>query len=332
MIKCYLRDTVVKEFHATNSERFEQNRFAVGFGLEADAKLKLIPFGLGAKRVTTAPPYKLQLQRYCIFMNRQNHFRNRPKYLGLMVQICRLCAKFVTLWRERRDNKLLIRSMLINANYTDYDHGRLEAVRQFVEAEIVPCYDAFDAGHRRDHAHYVIDESLRLARYYPEADAAVVLAAAAYHDLGLCEGRETHHLASGRIVRADERLRRWFTEEEIEEIACAVEDHRASSSHAPRSLTGRLVAEADRQIDGDTIIRRTIQFSLSHYPTLDIEGHYRRVVEHLHEKYGPDGYLRLWIPESDNAVRLAEFHALLADKAAIRRAFDRHYSALVVNR
>lgn len=37
------------------------------------------------------------------------------------------------------------------------------------------------------------------------------------------------------------------------------------------------------------------------------------------------GYLRLWIPESDNARKLAELRALIHDTARLREAFGRIY-------
>jgi uncharacterized protein len=43
----------------------------------------------------------------------------------------------------------------------------------------------------------------------------------------------------------------------------AVEDHRASASHSPRSIYGKIVAEADRDIEKDIVIRRTIQYGLA---------------------------------------------------------------------
>ena len=185
-------------------------------------------------------------------------------------------------------------------------NDKYNEIASFIEREIVPRYDAFDAGHRRDHVHYVMEESQRLAQYYPSVDRAMLLVAAAYHDLGLEVGRKVHHTESGSIIRKDQRLMRWFSAEEIETIAQAAEDHRASSDHDPRSIYGRLVAEADRQIDGDTIIRRTIQFSFKHYPFLDKEENYKRLLEHMAEKYDEGGYLKLWIPESSNANRLQE--------------------------
>jgi len=201
-------------------------------------------------------------------------------------------------------------------------------IREFVEREIVPRYDGFDAGHGRDHVLTVISQALQLSEFYPEADKCLLLVAAAYHDLGLVNGREHHHTDSARIVREDMRLRQWFTEEEINIIADAAEDHRASSDHEPRTIYGRIVAEADRIIDGETIVRRALQYGMKHEPGLDREGQYRRLMEHMREKYDYGGYLKLWIPESDNARNLEAFRQTLADEKAFRHMFDTIYETL----
>jgi uncharacterized protein len=206
---------------------------------------------------------------------------------------------------------------------------RIDAIQEFIQQEIVPRYDGFDAGHGRDHVQTVMSQALSLAQHYPEVDTAVLLTAAAYHDLGLVNGREHHHTDSARIVREDERLRQWFTDEEINLIADAAEDHRASSGHEPRTIYGRIVAEADRIIDGETIVRRALQYGMKHEPGLDREGQYARLMEHMREKYDYGGYLKLWIPHGDNARRLEAFRQLLADPEAFRRLFDKIYNSLI---
>ena len=195
------------------------------------------------------------------------------------------------------------------------------AIIAYVEQEILPRYDHFDAAHQRNHADEVIERSLALAKHY-EVNNDMVYAIAAYHDTGLCEGRDTHHLVSGRIIREDLKLRDWFTEEQIETMAQAAEDHRASSDHEPRTIYGKIVAEADRLITPEKVIRRTIQFGRDHYPELDKEGQYQRFRQHLLEKYSDTGYLRLWIPESDNAVRLEQLRQIIRDEKALREAFE----------
>ena len=201
-------------------------------------------------------------------------------------------------------------------------------IMQFVERESVPRYDSFDAGHNRDHVHTVISQAMTLAQYYPEVDCCLLLVAAAYHDLGLINGREHHHTDSACIIREDSRLRQWFSEDEINTIADAAEDHRASSDHEPRTIYGRIVAEADRIIDTNTIVRRALQYGMKHQPGLDREAQYNRLMDHMREKYDYGGYLKLWIPQSDNAKRLEEFRKTLADETAFRRLFDTIYDQL----
>ena len=203
-----------------------------------------------------------------------------------------------------------------------------EEIREFIEREIVPRYDAFDAGHNRDHVHTVMSQALSLAQYYPEVDRCMLLVAAAYHDLGLINGREHHHTDSAHIIRQDERLRQWFSDEEINTISDAAEDHRASSNHEPRTIYGRIVAEADRIIDSETIVRRALQYGLKHNPELDREGQYERLMDHMREKYDYGGYLKLWLPQGDNARRLEEFRQTLADEKAFRKLFDNIYETI----
>ena len=198
-------------------------------------------------------------------------------------------------------------------------------MRNYIETEIIPSYETFDKAHRTDHVRQVIAESLKLASHY-EVNERMVYTIAAYHDIGLCEGRERHHLVSSRMLRGDKRLYEWFTDEEIETMAQAVEDHRASCGHAPRSIYGCIIAEADRLIDPMLVLLRTVQYGLSHYPKLSKEQHYLRFCEHLQEKYAEGGYLKLWIPESDNAAHLTELRAMIADEANKRKLFEQFFA------
>ncbi len=217
-------------------------------------------------------------------------------------------------------------------------------LEKYIYEEVVPRYREFDDAHKEDHALTVIAQAMHLLEGRDEwvsshectdsfwltaVDENMLLAAAACHDLGLVNGRDNHHMDSGVIIRSDSRLAQWFTSEQIETIAQAAEDHRASGKGAPRSIYGMIVAEADRVIDGETIIRRTIQFGFKHYPDLDREGHIARAIAHLHEKYGRGGYLRLWIPWSENAIRLNALQDIIADPDAILHEVERIYDSLL---
>ena len=196
---------------------------------------------------------------------------------------------------------------------------------RYVEDEIIPHYAAFDKAHREDHVRKVIEEAINMSVHY-DVDENMLYAAAAFHDTGLVDGREVHHLSSGRIIREDPNLRKWFTSEQIETIARAAEDHRASNGNEPRSIYGRIVAEADRDIEPMRILRRTVQYGIEHYPELDKEGHWRRMLEHLAEKYDYGGYLKLYIPESRNAVGLQTLRDIIHEPDRLRNIFEDFYN------
>ena len=195
----------------------------------------------------------------------------------------------------------------------------------YIETEIIPRYEKFDKAHNLSHVQTVIDESLALAKLYPQADERLVYTIAAYHDTGLCRDRATHHLVSGEIIAADANLLQWFDKAEIKIMREAVEDHRASTDHEPRSIYGKIVAEADRIIDADITLRRTVQYGLKQNPTADEAWHYQRFYKHLMEKYAPGGYLKLWFPDSKNAGRLKELQTIIADEIRLRSIFHQMF-------
>lgn len=200
----------------------------------------------------------------------------------------------------------------------------------YIENEIIPRYDNFDAAHQRYHVNMVIQQSVEISKLL-DVDVNMVYVIAAYHDTGLCEGRERHHEVSAQIIKADENLRKWFTEEQIQMMADAAEDHRASAKQEPRTIYGRIVAEADRFIDPETIVKRTIQYGLDHYPELSKEQQYDRMLQHLHEKYGRNGYLKLWFPNSPNAARLERLRQMIDEEREIKRIFDLQRNVLKQN-
>mgnify|MGYP000630303597 CR=1 FL=1 len=197
-------------------------------------------------------------------------------------------------------------------------------LQNYVRQSIIPQYANFDKAHQIDHVEKVIEESLKLATHY-EVDYSMVYVIAAYHDLGLYEGREFHHITSGKVLLADETLRRWFTDEQLLQMKEAIEDHRASNKQAPRTIYGMIVAEADRIIDPEVTLRRTVQYGLKQNPAADEVWHYQRFYDHLMEKYAPGGYLKLWFPHSKNARQLKELQAIIADEVRLRSIFHQMF-------
>ena len=191
----------------------------------------------------------------------------------------------------------------------------------FVEQEILPRYNAFGRSHGLQHVLRVIHNVIELARL-TGADVDMAYTIAAYHDLGMEGPRAIHHITGGKILMADKRLTRWFSSSQIRIMKEAVEDHRASSSRTPRSIYGKIIAEADRDIAPDTVFLRAVEFGLENYPQIDKEHQWGRFRLHVREKYGRRGYLRLWIPESPNAKNLEMIRQTIDDEKKLRAVFN----------
>ena len=200
---------------------------------------------------------------------------------------------------------------------------------ELVEKQILPRYTAFGESHGLYHVTRVIKNSLELARMLG-ADINMTYTIAAYHDLGMEGPRAIHHITSGKILTADARLKKWFSPEQIKIMREAVEDHRASASHAPRSIYGKIVAEADRDIDIDTVFTRAIQYGIEHDPDKDKEWQFKRFDSHMEEKYSNNGYIKLWIPHSPNEKKLKELRDIIVNKELLRQYFDKIYDKIIV--
>lgn len=181
-------------------------------------------------------------------------------------------------------------------------------LREYCEGQILPLYLAHDKAHGPEHVRTVIQNSLELAEQLPECRGVnldMVYTVAVYHDVGVRYGRKNHEAASGKWLMEDEALKRWFTEEQRQTMREAVEDHRASRQEPPRNLYGRIVSEADRDLEPERIVRRCMEYGAENCPGLSDEEQIKRTIEHVRDKYGESGYLHLWLPCPKNQAGLA---------------------------
>ena len=195
-------------------------------------------------------------------------------------------------------------------------------LKNYVEEKILPSYRDYEASHNREHIETVIANSFELIEDL-DVDIDMVYTIAAYHDIGIRYGRSDHHLTSAKCLLEDRRLRNWFTQEEILIMKEAIEDHRASSRRRPRSIYGCIVAEADRDIDPERIVRRCVQFEENAHPGASIEEVYGHILKHLDEKYSEHGYLKLWLPSRKNEEGLKILREWMKN-GEIRKVIDRY--------
>lgn len=189
-----------------------------------------------------------------------------------------------------------------------------EELVKYIENEVFPKYDKNEEGHGIKHIKIVIKRSLELAKDY-DVNLNMVYTIASYHDLGHYIDRKTHEIISAKMFMQDEKIRQWFTDEQIIIIKEAIEDHRASSNHEPRTIYGKIISTADRTIiDIDSTIKRTYSYGKRNYINLSEEQQIERVYRHLTEKYGENGYAKVYLEDKEFEDALDKLRQALSNK------------------
>jgi uncharacterized protein len=191
-----------------------------------------------------------------------------------------------------------------------------------IKNNVFPLYAKNDKGHQLDHIEFVITRSLELSKNL-EVDNNMVYTIAAYHDCGHHIDKDKHEIISADIMFHDDNLRKFFSAKQIKIIKEAIEDHRASLDREPRSIYGKIVSSADRSIDVDAPFRRSYLYSLKHCPDYTAEQHVERVYNHIKEKFGPNGYAKMYLKDKAYENYLREIAALLADKEQFIERFNK---------
>jgi uncharacterized protein len=186
-------------------------------------------------------------------------------------------------------------------------------------------YQAFDQAHQYDHVHHVLKTSLELAKQFEDLKLDLVYVIAFYHDIGNLFGRDQHHITGAKYLEEDQTIQNYFNKDDIKIMKEAIEDHRASHDDPPRSIYGKIIAEADRDIVPEVIVKRTVQFGLSHYPSISKDQHINRAIEHINEKYGRNGYLKLWLDSKKNVSGLEAIRKMLENKEELYKTVEKYY-------
>ena len=187
-------------------------------------------------------------------------------------------------------------------------------LKEYIESNIFPVYSKNDQGHNLDHIKYVINRSIRFANTVPDINYNIVYTVAAYHDIGHHIDPKKHEIISAQMMYNDAKLKEFFSDEERIVIKEAIEDHRASSDHEPRSIYGKIVSTADRNNTVEACLRRSYTYGKRLEPNSTDEELYERAHKHLNLKFGENGYAKFYFKDEEYEKFLSEIRALLADK------------------
>lgn len=171
-------------------------------------------------------------------------------------------------------------------------------LKTYIQEEILPIYQKNDWAHQEWHIYEVIEKSLKLAKNL-EVNENMVYTIACFHDIACFKGRKDHEINSAIMLKENQKLKEFFTEEQIECMAKAITDHRASLEYVPRNIYGKIISTADRFTNLKSLLRSTHSYSLEFFPNLSLEEMFQRSYDYIEKKYGPNGYGKIYLPYKD---------------------------------
>jgi uncharacterized protein len=189
-----------------------------------------------------------------------------------------------------------------------------DEIREHIENNVFPEYQKNEPAHNLSHIKYVIDRSFKFAQTVPNINYDIVYVVAAYHDIGHHIDPKKHELVSAEIMQKDQELKKFFSEDELKIIKEAIEDHRASSDHEPRSIYGKIVSTADRNNSVNSCLERSYFYGKKLHPEYSDDELFNRAYEHLKQKFGENGYAKFFFKDEEYEKFLTDIRKLLSNK------------------
>jgi len=190
-------------------------------------------------------------------------------------------------------------------------------LKKYIEENILPLYDSNIGGHGIDHINTVISRCFELVSEFElDVDLNMVYVIAAFHDIGYKANPDEHEDVSSEMFRNNEHIKSFFNEEQINIIADAIVDHRASLEYEPRSIYGKIVSSADREISVENMLERSILFQSDKHknenPTI------MQIIDYSYEKlsskYGKGGYAKMYFQDKKYLDYINKMQEILDDK------------------
>ena len=180
------------------------------------------------------------------------------------------------------------------------DVNKIEEEINYVEDKVLPLYDTNIGGHGRDHILTVIMRSFEIKKEFDlSLKNKLILIIAAYHDIGYKKDPDNHEQVSSEIFLADKEIQKFLEPDEVQIVAEAIVDHRASLEYEARSEYGKLVSSADRETSVENMLKRSFLYQADKHadenPTIEqvIEYSFKK----LTKKFGKDGYAKMYFPD-----------------------------------
>lgn len=193
-----------------------------------------------------------------------------------------------------------------------------QELKKYIEENILPQYVLNNiGGHGIEHIKTVIQRSFEIIdEFNLDINKDMVYTIASFHDIGYKQNPDKHEEVSSEMFKNDTNITKFFTKEEINIIAEAIVDHRASLEYEPRSIYGKVISSADRETSVRDMLERSVKYQFDKHkaenPTVEqvIEYSYKK----LSSKYGKGGYAKMYYQDKKYLDYLETMQNLLENK------------------
>ena len=196
------------------------------------------------------------------------------------------------------------------------------SLRTYVETNILPQYSKNDRAHGILHIREVIRRSFLLNDIFSlSLDPNLIYTIAAYHDLGKHIDSDRHEFISAKLLREDAKVYDYFSPEEVDIIAEAIEDHRSSKSDVPRSTYGKLISSADRNTRVEMVFVRSFFVGKDRQPETTVKDFLDYTFRRLSKRYSEDDPENMFYADDEYRNFLSEIRALLRGEEAFKNRY-----------
>jgi len=200
-------------------------------------------------------------------------------------------------------------------NYTEKIDKKLY---DYLNLEILPKYNDNIGGHDVEHIKYVTTRSFDLINEFKlDVNYNMVYTIAMFHDIGYKKDPDNHEKVSADMFNADDYIKSFFTKEENNIIYEAIVDHRASLEYEARSIYGKIVSSADREISVENMLIRSLRYQKDKHanenPTLDdvIEYSFQKLFSKFSKS---NGYAKMYYKDKKYIDYVDKINILLENK------------------
>lgn len=191
-----------------------------------------------------------------------------------------------------------------------------ESLKSYIETTILPEYEHNIGGHDINHINFVIDRSFELMEEFSlNLNPNMVYTIASYHDIGYQKDPDNHEKVSADMFQKDKKIQEFFTPEEVKIIYEAIIDHRASLEYEARSIYGKLVSSADREISAERMLTRSFLYQQDKHAaeSPSVEEIIAYSYKKLSSKYGKGGYAKMYYPDTKYQEFISTMETLTSD-------------------